>query len=216
MTPNVPQPKVDAAQPVSPTAAPATGDAAGVRPSAGAATAASSGVPGVASVAAASKPAAPGDGRTPVAQPVSPPAPLPNPLPHLPLPFKGVDYAAKGYHAEATVAPDEVVFAAEQLDKEGLSLDTITGVDWMAEGQMEVVYDYFHPAKALRVVVRTRIPRDNPEIATIQKVFPGANWHERETHDFFGIRFLGHPNLTPFLLPEDATYHPLRKDFTQC
>ena len=146
-----------------------------------------------------------------------PPAPvLPNPLAHLSLPFHGVDYAAKGYHAEATVAPDQVVFAAEQLDKEGLSLDTITGVDWMAEGQMEVVYDYFHPAKALRVVVRIRIPRDNPEIATIQKVFPGANWHERETHDFFGIRFLGHPNLTPFLLPEDATYHPLRKDFTQC
>jgi len=146
-----------------------------------------------------------------------PPAPvLPNPLAHLSLPFHGVDYAAKGYHVEAAVAPDQVVFAAEQLDKEGLSLDTITGVDWMAEGQMEVVYDYFHPAKALRVVVRTRIPRDNPEIATIQKVFPGANWHEREAHDFFGIRFLGHPNLTPFLLPEDATYHPLRKDFTQC
>jgi len=145
-----------------------------------------------------------------------PPAPvLPNPLAHLSLPFRGVDYAAKGYHAEATVAPDQVVSVAEQLDKEGLSLDTITGVDWMAEGQMEVVYDYFHPAKALRVVVRARIPRDNPEIATILKVFPGANWHERETHDFFGIRFLGHPNLTPFLLPEDADYHPLRKDFAQ-
>ena len=103
--------------------------------------------------------------------------------------------------------------AAEQLDKEGLALDTITGVDWMAEGQMEVVYDYFHPAKALRVVVRTRIPRDNPEIATIQKVFPGANWHERETHDFFGIRFLGHPNLTPFLLPEDADLPPAAEGF---
>ena len=141
--------------------------------------------------------------------------PLPNPLAHLSLPFHGVDYAAKGYHVEATVVPDQVVFAAEQLDKEGLALDTITGVDWMAEGQMEVVYDYFHPAKALRVVVRTRIPRGNPEIATILKVFPGANWHERETHDFFGIRFLGHPNLTPFLLPEDADYHPLRKDFAQ-
>jgi NADH-quinone oxidoreductase subunit C len=140
---------------------------------------------------------------------------LPNPLAHLSLPFHGVDYAAKGYHAQATVAPDQVVSVAEQLDKEGLSLDTITGVDWMAEGQMEVVYDYFHPAKALRVVVRTRIPRDNPEIATIHRVFPGANWHERETHDFFGIRFIGHPNLTPFLLPEDADYHPLRKDFAQ-
>jgi NADH-quinone oxidoreductase subunit C len=195
MNPTVPQPPGNTPQPApAPTPAAATALKAPV--------AASSPSPVAAQQSAAPNP--------------PPPAPvLPNPLAHLSLPFHGVDYAAKGYHAEATVAPDQVVSVAEQLDKEGLSLDTITGVDWMAEGQMEVVYDYFHPAKALRVVVRTRIPRDNPEIATIQKVFPGANWHERETHDFFGIRFLGHPNLTPFLLPEDADYHPLRKDFAQ-
>jgi NADH-quinone oxidoreductase subunit C len=149
-------------------------------------------------------------------EPVPPPAAplaLPNPLAHLPIPFQPVEYAAKGYHLDASVSPDQVVAAAEQLDKEGLALDTITGVDWMAQDQMEIVYDYFHPAKPLRVVVRTRIPRANPEVATIQGVFPGANWHERETHDFFGIRFLGHPNLAPFLLEEDATYHPLRKDY---
>ena len=190
-TPNEPQPKVYSAPPASPPAVPAPTAVVPPKPVA----------------ATAPRPAAP-------AQPPPPPAPpAPNPLAHLPLPFKGVDYAAKGYHADATVSPDQVIAAAEVLDKEGLSLDTITGVDWMAEGQMEVVYDYFHPAKALRVVVRTRIPRDNPEIASIHKVFPGANWHERETHDFFGIRFLGHPNLTPFLLPEDADYHPLRKDY---
>jgi NADH-quinone oxidoreductase subunit C len=62
-------------------------------------------------------------------------------------------------------------------------------------------------------VIRSRIARENPEFPTISTVFPGAEWHERETHDFFGIHFSGHPNLTPFLLPEDATYHPLRKDF---
>ena len=190
--PNDSQPKVESAPPTS----------------APAATAPAAVVPPKPAAVASPQPAA-------AIQPAPAPV-LPNPLPHVPLPFKGVDYAAKGYHVEATVAPDQVVFAAEQLDKEGLSLDTITGVDWMAEGQMEVVYDYFHPAKALRVVVRARIPRDNPEVATIYKVFPGANWHERETHDFFGIKFLGHPNLTPFLLPEDADYHPLRKDFTQC
>ena len=190
-TPNEPQPKVYSAPPASPPAVPAPTAVVPPKPVA----------------ATAPRPAAP-------AQPPPPPAPpAPNPLAHLPLPFKGVDYAAKGYHADATVSPDLVVAVAEVLDKEGLSLDTITGVDWMAEGQMEVVYDYFHPAKALRVVVRTRIPRDNPEIASIHKVFPGANWHERETHDFFGIRFLGHPNLTPFLLPEDADFHPLRKDY---
>jgi NADH-quinone oxidoreductase subunit C len=140
----------------------------------------------------------------------------PNPLAHLSIPFQAVNYPLKGYHLDASVGPDQVVAAAEQLDEEGFSLDTITGVDWMAEAQMEVVYDYFHPSKSLRVVVRARIPRENPEIPTISEVFPGANWHERETHDFFGIRFSGHPDLSPFLLPEDATYHPLRKDFTSC
>jgi NADH-quinone oxidoreductase subunit C len=139
--------------------------------------------------------------------------PRPNPPARLPLPFQTVDYGLKGYHLEAAVQPDQVVWAAQHLDREGFSLDTITGVDWLAQGQMEVVYDYFHPSRGLRAVVRTRIPRENPEIPTLSQVFPGANWHERETHDFFGIRFLGHPDLSPFLLPEDADYHPLRKDF---
>jgi|SRR5579859_4906230 len=148
------------------------------------------------------------------AQHVAVPELAPNPLAHLTIPFRSVDYSVKGYHLDASISPDRIIHAAEELDREGFALDTITGVDWIAENQMEVVYDYFHPAKTLRAVVRARVPRDNPELATISEVFPGANWHERETHDFFGIRFLGHPNLTPFLLPEDATYHPLRKDFT--
>ena len=130
-----------------------------------------------------------------------------------PSPVQIVDAKAKGYHLDVTVAPDQVVAAAEVARQRGFAMDTITGVDWMAAGQMEVVYDYFHPASVLHVVVRTSIPRDKAELPTIQGVFPGANWHERETHDFFGIKFLGHPDLSPLLLPEDADYHPLRKDF---
>jgi NADH-quinone oxidoreductase subunit C len=141
---------------------------------------------------------------------VPPTVPTP-PLP--PPPVQVVDPKAKGYHLDVTVAPDQVVAAAKIADQFGFGMDTITGVDWMAAGQMEVVYDYFHPASVLHLVVRTRVPRDKPELPTIQDVFPGANWHERETHDFFAIKFLGHPDLTPLLLPEDADYHPLRKDF---
>lgn len=125
-----------------------------------------------------------------------------------------VDYAAKGYHVDVSIESNQVVAAAELLDRNGFALDAVTGVDWIAESQMEVVYDYFHPWLHLRVAVRARIPRENPEIPTISAVFPGANWHEREAHDFFGIRFLGHPNLITLLLPEDADYHPLLKDFT--
>jgi NADH-quinone oxidoreductase subunit C len=123
------------------------------------------------------------------------------------------EHAARGCHLEITLAPGEVVAAAGLLDQQGFAIDAVTGVDWIAESQMELIYDYFHPVNGLRVAVRARIPRETPEIPTISEVFPGANWHERETHDFFGIRFIGHPDLTPLLLPEDATYHPLRKDF---
>lgn len=125
-----------------------------------------------------------------------------------------VDFAAKGYHLDVSVEPNQVVQAAQLLDQNGFAIDAVTGVDWMAENQMEVVYDYFHPRMTWRVAVRARIPRGCPEIPTISNIFPGANWHERETHDFFGIRFVGHPNLITLLLPEDADYHPLRKDFT--
>ena len=148
------------------------------------------------------------------APPTNPaPEPKPNPLAHFETPFQVVDFSLKGYHLDATVAPERVVRAVYELDASGFALDTITGVDWLAEQQFELVYDFFHPVRALRVVVRTRVPREQAEVQTISEVFPGADWHERETHDFFGIRFAGHPNLTPFLLEEDATYHPLRKDF---
>jgi len=131
-----------------------------------------------------------------------------------PGPVEVVDPAARGYHLNVALSPRQVVLAAEILNQYGFSLDAITGVDWLAQNDMEVVYDYFHPLAPLRVAVRARVPRDNPELPTISGVFSGANWHERETHDFFGIRFAGHPNLTPLLLPEDADYHPLRKDFS--
>jgi NADH-quinone oxidoreductase subunit C len=126
---------------------------------------------------------------------------------------RAVDYAAKGYHGEIVLDPAEVVAAAEILERNGFVLELVTGVDWIAENQMEVVYDYFHPEESLRIVARTRVPRDHPEVPTLSHLYAGADWHERETHEFFGIHFTGHPNLTPLLLPEDALYHPLRKDF---
>lgn len=140
---------------------------------------------------------------------VSPTPPGPTPAGRI----QTVRFSAKGYHLEMTVGPQQVVAAAELLDRHGFALDTITGVDWLAQQQMEVLYDYFHPTAPWRVVVRTRVGRTQPEVPTISLVFPGANWHEREAHDFFGIVFTGHPQLEPLLLPEDATYHPLLKDF---
>ena len=122
-------------------------------------------------------------------------------------------HAAKGCVLDVTIPPAKVVEAAQILDAAAFSLEAITGVDWLAEQQMEIVYDYVHFTTGARVTVRARVPRAQPELPSIFEVFPGANWHERETHDFFGIVFTGHPGLIPLLLPEDAHFHPLRKDF---
>ena len=133
--------------------------------------------------------------------PVAPPGP------------KETDYKAKGYHLDVDLPPEKVVAAAEILNRENFFIEAITGVDWIDEQQLEVVYDFNHFDELCRVVIRSRLDRSNPEIPTISHIYQGANWHERETHDFFGITFTGHPNLEPLLLPEDADFHPLLKDF---
>lgn len=124
------------------------------------------------------------------------------------------DYAARGFHLDVQINPDQVVKSAEILDQGGLTLEAVTGVDWLKEGQFEIIYDYTYTGGELfRVVIRTRIDREKPDVPTISEIFSGANWHERETWDLFGINFVGHPQLERFLLPDDCDYHPLRKDF---
>ena len=123
------------------------------------------------------------------------------------------DYKAKGYHLDVALPAEKVVAAVDILNRENFFLETITGVDWIDENQLEVVYDFNHFDELCRVVVRTRLDRTSPEVPTISHIYQGANWHERETHDFFGIVFTGHPYLEPLLLPEDADFHPLLKDF---
>jgi NADH-quinone oxidoreductase subunit C len=61
--------------------------------------------------------------------------------------------------------------------------------------------------------LRTRVPRDDGRLPTLTGVWRGANWHERETFEMFGVVFDGHPNLVPLLLPDGFEGHPLRKEF---
>ena len=82
------------------------------------------------------------------------------------------------------------------------------------EDSLEVVYVFNRFSARHRVNLRVRTPRSNPQIPTIAEIFPIAHWQEREIHEFFGIVFIGHPYLIPLLLPEDAEYHPLLKDYS--
>ncbi|MGW2471834.1 NADH-quinone oxidoreductase subunit C [Streptomyces sp. NPDC001665] len=64
-----------------------------------------------------------------------------------------------------------------------------------------------------RLLLRTTVPHEAPSLPTAIGVYAGAAWHERETHEMFGVAFEDHPNLVPLLLPENFEGHPLRKDF---
>lgn len=124
------------------------------------------------------------------------------------------DYKVHGYHLDVQVDPAQLLEAIEIVDSMEFFIESITGVDWIKENQLEVVYDFSrYDFDVCRVVIRTRLDRDNPTVPSITSIYAGANWHERETHDFFGIKFDGHPHLVPLLLPEDADFHPLLKDF---
>ncbi|MFP4203261.1 MAG: NADH-quinone oxidoreductase subunit C [Opitutales bacterium] len=123
------------------------------------------------------------------------------------------EHAKVGYDLDLAVEPEQVPEAARIMDDKSFALDMITGVDWPDDNQLELVYDFLHFENPARVVVRTRIPRDHPVIASLSGIYPGANWHEREAAEFYGIDFTGHPNLIHLLLPEDFQGFPLRKDF---
>ncbi|MFJ3907055.1 NADH-quinone oxidoreductase subunit C [Streptomyces vinaceus] len=64
-----------------------------------------------------------------------------------------------------------------------------------------------------RLLLRTTVPHSAPSLPSAVAVYAGAEWHERETHEMFGVVFTDHPHLVPLLLPENFEGHPLRKDF---
>ena len=118
--------------------------------------------------------------------------------------------AKTGTDWAAFLDPGDLVPACKRLLKEEYHLEDVTVVD-TSDGFV-AVYHFARFVRSERITLRVLIPHDNPKIPTISGVYHGANWHERETTDFYGIDFTGHPNLIPLLLPEDADFHPLVKD----
>jgi len=118
-------------------------------------------------------------------------------------------------YAEMKVPSERLLDAARLLRGEGFDyLSFITEVDW--KDHFEVLYHLFsydYAAQPLGAILRAELPREDPEIASLTAVWPGAEFMEREAYEMLGIRFLGHPDLRRILLPDDFVGYPLRKDF---
>ena len=92
-------------------------------------------------------------------------------------------------------------------------VDFVSAIDWGKERGFDVVVQLWSTTHHHRVRVKLACSADEPVAPTISDLYPGANWHERETWELFGVRFDGHPQLVKLLLPEQFEGYPLRKDF---
>ncbi len=116
------------------------------------------------------------------------------------------------------VPADKIVAVCETLKLvERFAFDCLsdeTAID--RKESFEVAYHLFSYRHNHDVVLKVELPHDDsPTIATLEGIWPVANWYEREIYDLFGINFEGHSDLRRIMLPDDWVGHPLRKDYKE-
>jgi NADH-quinone oxidoreductase subunit C/D len=106
-------------------------------------------------------------------------------------------------------------FAAALRDEFGYDyLSSVTGVDYLPEGRMEVVYQVYKTTGGPGLMFKVQVPRQDPvEVPSLVSIYPGAEFQEREAWDLLGIKFTGHPDLRRILMWEGFAGFPLRKDW---
>jgi NADH-quinone oxidoreductase subunit C len=117
--------------------------------------------------------------------------------------------------SDTLIAPDQIVAAALYLrDALGYAfLSDIAVIDYLADDLFELAYRFYHVEGGPALVLKTRVPRDQPEVPALTPAWPGANFHEREAFDLYGIVFTNHPFLRRIYLWDEFEGFPMRKDF---
>ena len=112
-----------------------------------------------------------------------------------------------------TVPAEKFHDLAARLRAEGFDfLRSLTGMDW--GDTLGVVYHLRSTASGSEIVLKTSTTeKENPELPTVSDIWKTANLNEREAYDFFGIRFVGHPDMRRLYLRSDWVGFPLRKDY---
>ncbi len=92
-------------------------------------------------------------------------------------------------------------------------LSFVSAIDRPEAGQFEVLYHLYSLETRDDLAIKVLVPRDDATMPSVTSIWDGANWHEREAYDLFGIVFEGHPNLRRIMMTDDWIGHPLRKDY---
>ena len=91
-------------------------------------------------------------------------------------------------------------------------LDVTAADHYPRTPRFDVVYHLTSPERRLRLRIRVITDGSDPAVPSVSRVWPSADWQEREVYDMFGIEFAGHPDLRRLIMPDDWEGHPLRKD----
>jgi len=115
------------------------------------------------------------------------------------------------------VNPENLIEVATYIrDELGYDyLSSVTAVDYLPEGKMEVVYHAFKSTGGSAFVFKAQTPREDSKVPSMTSIWPGVELQERETWDLLGVWFEGHPDLRRILLWEGFEGHPLRKDWRE-
>ncbi len=111
--------------------------------------------------------------------------------------------------ADREIIQDLAYYLRDKLNFEQAS--AVTGVDWV--DHLQVVYHISNYFNAIMIEITVDIPNDDPHVPSVAPVWGGANWHERETYELFGIIFDGHPKLERLLTPSSYEFFPFRKSY---
>ncbi|MCX8023987.1 MAG: NADH-quinone oxidoreductase subunit D [Thermanaerothrix sp.] len=117
----------------------------------------------------------------------------------------------QGYIVERDHLLDVVRLLRDEYGYDYLS--SVTGVDYVPEGKMEVVSHLYKTLGGAALVLKTQMPREDARVPSLVPLYRGAEFQEREAWDLLGIRFEGHPDLRRILMWEGFAGFPLRKDW---
>jgi len=99
-------------------------------------------------------------------------------------------------------------------DANGEKIKDETGLETINGGTLSVYYHLESTNLRHKLTLKTSTEREKPEVVTVTEIWKGANWHEREAYDMYGVVFLNHPDLRRILMPYDWEFgYPLRKDY---
>jgi NADH-quinone oxidoreductase subunit C len=130
----------------------------------------------------------------------------------------GFEQVGEGADHPYLVVPAENILDVCRLlrSDDELQLDALVSLSGVDTGEfLTVVYHLFSYRLRHFTVLKVKTPRSAPQIPSVQSVWSGAGWFEREAFDLMGISFTGHPDLRRIMLPDDWVGHPLRKDYQE-